>query len=626
MDYGDGGEEGWNGDNIITEEIEFLGGREPNWGVDGYFLTDDSPAINAGSDDSGAFGVDSLTTQYNFTPDIDAADCGYHYYLFDFEIYGVVEGELKAASDTSIGVPDALVTIHHSAAGDMSVLSFVDGFYRFPNVYIGEFWIEVQADGYLDSAEFDFELEEAETITINFDLLHPEFSASIEEVDELIAENTTKNIDFEINNEGDGTLEWSVEPRPPAEAWVLPWSLRGQLPAGDIVDDRKLEGIVFIDSLYFIAGQNDSRDSTKMIYVVDTEGELVRRFPQPGQHAVREYMRDITYDGELMWGLSGDSVFAFDAFGNVEDKFLHSIGGTPQTLCWDSENDLFWMSKVSGDIWGYDLDGAVQVTLEAADDIRKYGFSYWPDDPDGYNLYIVEEDIIDVDAGTYKFAIYKIDVINDEYEFVVEFVLRDVRPRGTFITKDFDLQNWVMMVVMNSQSEFNPDGVEIWQVSGNTSWMRPSPLLGELPPNGSSDITLTLDSGGLPFDVFKGEIVFLHNALGLETHILISMDVDESVPWDNNGAVPSNFRFTGIYPNPFNAEAMIMYELPSADHVTLRVFDLHGREVASILENQYVNAGSYYETVSFEALPSGLYFAHLEASGRTRIAKMILLK
>ncbi len=76
---------------------------------------------------------------------------------------------------------------------------------------------------------------------------------------------------------------------------------------------------------------------------------------------------------------------------------------------------------------------------------------------------------------------------------------------------------------------------------------------------------------------------------------------------------PANFSLNQNFPNPFNPSTNITFELPTNSSVTLNVFDLNGRKVASIYENQTMSAGSF--TASFDAsnLASGTYLYQLEA-------------
>jgi glycerophosphoryl diester phosphodiesterase len=85
------------------------------------------------------------------------------------------------------------------------------------------------------------------------------------------------------------------------------------------------------------------------------------------------------------------------------------------------------------------------------------------------------------------------------------------------------------------------------------------------------------------------------------------------------------FNLNQNYPNPFNPSTVISWQLTASSFVTLKVFDVLGREVSTLI-NQYQTAGDH--SVSFNAgtLASGLYFYKLEAGSFQTIKKMILLK
>lgn len=89
--------------------------------------------------------------------------------------------------------------------------------------------------------------------------------------------------------------------------------------------------------------------------------------------------------------------------------------------------------------------------------------------------------------------------------------------------------------------------------------------------------------------------------------------------------IPGVFNLYQNYPNPFNPATTIEYELPSSAHVQLRVYDILGREVTTLV-NEVQRAG--YHAVVFDAsgLASGLYFYRLHAGPFVHTKKAILLK
>lgn len=95
---------------------------------------------------------------------------------------------------------------------------------------------------------------------------------------------------------------------------------------------------------------------------------------------------------------------------------------------------------------------------------------------------------------------------------------------------------------------------------------------------------------------------------------------------DELSASPKEFSLSQNYPNPFNPTTTIAYELPVAGKVDLRIYDILGREVITLI-NREQTAGKYKVTFDASSLSSGIYFYRLAAeSGYISVKKMILLK
>ncbi|MBS1494801.1 MAG: T9SS type A sorting domain-containing protein [Bacteroidetes bacterium] len=91
--------------------------------------------------------------------------------------------------------------------------------------------------------------------------------------------------------------------------------------------------------------------------------------------------------------------------------------------------------------------------------------------------------------------------------------------------------------------------------------------------------------------------------------------------------IPDKFLLHQNYPNPFNPSTVIRYQLSVAGFITLKVFDLLGKEVAALV-NEKQNAGSYavdFNSAEFN-LPSGIYFYTLNAGEFKETRKMVLVK
>jgi hypothetical protein len=112
------------------------------------------------------------------------------------------------------------------------------------------------------------------------------------------------------------------------------------------------------------------------------------------------------------------------------------------------------------------------------------------------------------------------------------------------------------------------------------------------------------------------------------------VDVNEA-----KDGTPHNFSLKQNYPNPFNPSTTIPYEIPlqpsegktgtaatfGRSLVSLRVFDVIGREVA-VLVNEQQSAGSYSIQWNASNVPSGMYFYRLQSGSYAVTKKIVLLK
>jgi hypothetical protein len=106
---------------------------------------------------------------------------------------------------------------------------------------------------------------------------------------------------------------------------------------------------------------------------------------------------------------------------------------------------------------------------------------------------------------------------------------------------------------------------------------------------------------------------------GLFTAPITATSVEEE------SSIAKSFTLSQNYPNPFNPTTVISYQLPVTSNVALRVFDIIGREVATLV-NETKEAGSYEVTFNASKLASGMYFYRLQAGNFSAIKKLVLIK
>ena len=88
---------------------------------------------------------------------------------------------------------------------------------------------------------------------------------------------------------------------------------------------------------------------------------------------------------------------------------------------------------------------------------------------------------------------------------------------------------------------------------------------------------------------------------------------------------PARFELSQNYPNPFNPATSIRYQIPNKCFVTLKVFDVLGKEIATLVQEE-LKAGSYESSFNAENIPSGVYFYKITAGDFTDAKRMIVVK
>ena len=112
--------------------------------------------------------------------------------------------------------------------------------------------------------------------------------------------------------------------------------------------------------------------------------------------------------------------------------------------------------------------------------------------------------------------------------------------------------------------------------------------------------------------------------------LLNSFDIRGTQSAGKQGTVPADYQLHQNYPNPFNAATTIRYGLPDAGKVIVKVFDVLGREVVTLVGTNK-SAGHHQVTWNGKSaqgkdVSSGLYFYRIEANDFIDVKKMVLLR
>ncbi len=229
-----------------------------------------------------------------------------------------------------------------------------------------------------------------------------------------------------------------------------------------------------------------------------------------------------------------------------------------------------------------------------------------------------------------------------------DIVMNEIYSRGT--TADPD---WIEMYNASS-SPIDISGYKIYD-SGGEGGTKPKKELpaGSVVPSHGVFVVVTDDTSASGFGLSSsGEKVWLENTAGevIDSVTFPALTVSQSygrMPdggvWQTLGTITrggSNGSPTGItddalnittyklsqnYPNPFNPSTTISYQLAAEGHATLKVYNLLGEEVATLV-NERLGAGSFTTEWNAAQLPSGIYFYRLQAGSFSETKRLILLK
>jgi murein tripeptide amidase MpaA len=161
-------------------------------------------------------------------------------------------------------------------------------------------------------------------------------------------------------------------------------------------------------------------------------------------------------------------------------------------------------------------------------------------------------------------------------------------------------------------------------------WLTLENNFGMLEQNGTNEITLRFETENISVGNYSTTLVISSNDPTQRTltrpvflNVIPQVGITEQI-----SNLPTKYELEQNYPNPFNPQTVIGFSLLNGSNVVLKVYDMLGREVATVLNNEKKDAGKY--TVLFDAtnLPSGVYIYRLTANNGkfSDVKKLMLLK
>lgn len=406
-------------------------------------------------------------------------------------------------ANSGLGVRDAAVFTKHGFIARTDET----GYWRIP-IALAEVPFDITARilGYNDSTYRDLEVPENDSLEIDFGLLHPEFFPSDESISDQLDPNLTSEHSFSIFNNGNGPLSWRAEKLFYGDANAAPLERRRRYFVGDSAHVDRLEGVAFGNEQIYVAGSRASGEN--YIWKFDRQGALIDSFHQVNSPNASRGYKDIEFDGTYLWGAGEDSVRRFDTTGNVVSAWRCRGLNPTYNIAWDSDRQILWLSGTTSSIYGTTPDGEVVDTLFRKD-LRLNGLAYWPEDPDGYKLYIIS-------AGNPVSIvnIYKMNTETNDTMWVTSYqdTIANSSGTGAFITNQFDVYSWVLFTIRTNTNANGKEKVDVIQLGARKDWFNLSAMRGTILPMEMQELTMRFNSAGLPDTLFEGEFRFTHNS------------------------------------------------------------------------------------------------------------------
>ncbi|BDQ02490.1 T9SS type A sorting domain-containing protein [Ignavibacterium sp.] len=313
--------------------------------------------------------------------------------------------------------------------------------------------------------------------------------------------------------------------------------------------------------------------------------------------------------------LTNLTFFRQDSFALVQSyqgrtaNIVLSKEGPLQTILLQSYTDSIFYSFQGTDGYEYFSVSGIETFLNQLDSLGldpNFNFlNFFRSLQDWYSVYRFA-----ANTGT-RYTLLQKDTLISTYN--IRFKYSAVRNNdqtintvlGTFDCKKFTTQ-WEFSYLLG------PIPIPLFSIE-DTNWIAPGNwLVKAYQPSKGVDLSLL----GIPPFYIPGRTIDV---------------IDQIVGVDDESLVVNEFKLYQNYPNPFNPSTKISWQSPVGAHQTLKVYDVLGNEIVTLV-NEYRDAGRYevefpnVETRHASSLPSGVYFYKLQVGNFVETKKMILIK
>ncbi|MBN2365363.1 MAG: T9SS type A sorting domain-containing protein [Calditrichaeota bacterium] len=367
-----------------------------------------------------------------------------------------------------------------------------------------------------------------------------------------------------------------------------------------------------VDGGYIIAGNKQSN-----IWLIKTDafGDTLwtKTFGKDGQDEARS-VQQTSDGGYILTGTTNGEIWLIKTDSHGDTLWTKTFGKDGQdegrSVQQTSDGGYILTGTTNGEIWLIKTDS--------------YGDSLWTKTFTGEGWSVQE-----TSDGGYIIA-GDVDIFGTAYEDVY---LIKTNPFGdTLWTKtfggvftDFGLSVQQTLeggfIIAGFTDSYGQGGSDIWLIktdsSGDMLWTK---LLGGSYNDYGLSIQQTLDRGYI-LTGYTGSY-----GAGMDDVWLIKISPDLTTLEKNNDVISLEYFLHQNFPNPFNPTTIIKFDLPKTSEVTLKVFNILGEEVATLLSGQLLSVSYEYDWSRPAGMASGVYMYRLQAGDYVETRKMVLMR
>lgn len=550
-------------------------------------------AIMMTADDRGDPGFDNQYGAGNLQP-IPA-----HEYLDNMFDYGGLE--VTVLDNGGFPVIDALVDLDDGVVLKWSNMS---GVALNERILPGTYSMTVTAEGH-ETVTIENVSIETDTITeLTVVLTNVTIEVEPIYINTELATDDTLDVPFVLSNSSDSPVTYSIALEPYSG---YDWEADLTFNPADTIGFIEARGMVTLDSIFIVAGQHPTGDP--MFWRFSENGELIDSLAQPGEFG-DDGVRDMASMDGLVFAGIGAMLYTLNSDLQVVDSLdtgMPSISG----VAVDAVANEFYLNGMGTDIFRFASDGTLIETFDI--DFSPVGLAYHPDDRYGPALYSL------ILAGAGMAELHRINLDTGD-----DITIADLAQNGTDIAVALDINSYLSAPVHQIVSYQLASGLNFFKREPNPSAF-----------NFPVEIEVPVGSTTVPFSAFgpfgrlghlaRMELVWNNIDQEITYRMPVTINYVEEVSIADEKPLPTEHVLFNAWPNPFNPEVNLQFEIDRMSDAKLSIYNLLGQEVA-VLHEQVSPAGQYKQVWDASNLAAGVYFAVLRTNQDVHIQKLLLLK